>query len=85
MPLVSLPLVGVILLCTTIATFVFLGICTRRGKSRLVAYRDSDEGDLNDIKTNNIGFFVMCTSPGGANTATQRKTAFKYCVRFLDY
>ena len=50
-----------------------------------VVYRDSDEGDLNDIKTNNIGFFVMCTSPGGANTATQRKTAFKYRVRFLDY
>ena len=22
-----------------------------------VVYRDSDEGDLNDIKTNNIGFF----------------------------
>lgn len=50
-----------------------------------VVYRDSDEGDLNDIKTNNIGFFVMCTSPGGATTATQRKTAFKYRVRFLDY
>ena len=42
-----------------------------------VVYRDSDEGDLNDIKTNNIGFFVMCTSPGGATTASQRKTAFQ--------
>ena len=50
-----------------------------------VVYRDSDEGDVNDIKTNNIGFFVMCTSPGGHDTATQRKTAFKYRVRFLDY
>ena len=50
-----------------------------------VVYRDSDEGDLNDIKTNNIGFFVMCTSPGGATTTSQRKTAFKYRVRFLDY
>lgn len=50
-----------------------------------IVYRDSDEGDLNDIKTNNIGFFVMCTSPGGATTASQRKTAFKYRVRFLDY
>ena len=47
-----------------------------------VVYRDSDEGDLNDIKTNNIGFFVMCTSPGGATTATQRKTAFKIVYDF---
>jgi len=43
------------------------------------------DGSLGTIRTNNIGCFIFCNGFGGADTATQRKVAYRFRLRFTDY